>query len=65
MQVNGFRKVSIESLEIQREPFAVPVKWVNEKLEKKNETVVAECKEVAACRIIQVPSLLTDILQPS
>ena len=55
MQVNYFPKVAVETLDTQREPFAVPVKWVNEKLEKKSETVVAECKEVAACRIIQVP----------
>jgi hypothetical protein len=55
MQVNYFPKVAIGTLDTQREPFAVPVKWVNEKLEKKSETVVAECKEVAACRIIQVP----------
>ena len=38
----------------QTEPFAHEVKWVNEKLQKTDEAVEEECKDVKACSMKEV-----------
>ena len=38
----------------QTEPFAHEVKWVNEKLQKTDEAVEEECKNVKACSMKEV-----------
>jgi len=48
-----------ESFNIKTEPFAHEVKWVNEKLQKTDEAVEEECKDVKACSMKEVEEVKT------
>ena len=44
----------------QTEPYAHDVEWVNEKLQKSDEAVEEECKEVKACSMKEVHTMSDD-----
>ena len=41
----------------QTEPYAHDVEWVNEKLQKSDEAVEEECKDVKACSMKEVHTM--------
>jgi len=48
-----------ENFNMKTEPYAHDVEWVNEKLQKSDEAVEEECKEVKACSMKEVEEVKT------